>query len=387
MKNKILFLATLLLLCFINSAQAQDTLRVKVYLEGLYRGNGMMDAAPYNADGISPTNIADTISIKLWAYNTNNSTVINSPSYIRRGILKTNGYASFAIPNFLTNTNYYIEVSHRNSLDIFSSSYVFINNGTTIYDFTDSLTKVLGSDQKDLGNGTYGMWAGDINQDWSVDFNDYPDLDIASSNGLLGYDPNDLNGDGSIDFNDYPLIDVNSSNGRIVGIFSRWPVTFFVYGSLQVGDLFAGGVVSYILQPGDLGYVQGEIHGLIAAYYDQGYGEWGCNTTGTSGTNVVLGKGKINTDAIMNNCSQTGIAAELCDNLILNGYSDWFLPSKNELEKVYQIRNYTNNFQNYYYWSSSQDTNTTAWMKNFNGGATGTGNKNGNYVVRAVRYF
>jgi hypothetical protein len=59
------------------------------------------------------------------------------------------------------------------------------------------------------------IYAGDINQDGSVDFNDYPDLDIGSSNGDLGYLPCDLNGDASIDFNDYPLIDLNSSNGII----------------------------------------------------------------------------------------------------------------------------------------------------------------------------
>lgn len=385
MKNKILFFATLLLLCIINSAKAQDTLKVKVYLEGLYRGNGMMDTAPYNADGSSPRDIADTIILKLWAYNTNNSTVINIPSYIRKGLLKTNGYASFALPSFLTNTNYYIEVSHRNSLAIVSSSYVFINSGNSFYDFSDALTKVWGADQKYLDNGIYGMYAGDINQDGSTDFNDYPDLDISSSNGELGYLVYDLNGDASVDFNDYPIIDINSSNGAIYS--GTWIPPYTGIPNLHVGDLFAGGVVAYILQQGDQGYVAGEVHGLIAAYYDQGYGEWGCNTTNIAGTSVILGKGKINTDDIMNNCSQTGTAAELCDNLVLNGYSDWFLPSKNELEKVYQIRNYTNNFQNYYYWSSSQDTNTTAWLKNFNGGVTSTGNKNGNYAVRAVRYF
>jgi hypothetical protein len=31
----------------------------------------------------------------------------------------------------------------------------------------------------------------------------------------LGYDTNDLNGDAAVDFNDYPIIDVNSSNGVI----------------------------------------------------------------------------------------------------------------------------------------------------------------------------
>lgn len=385
MKNKILFFAAFLLFYVMNSAQAQDTLKVKVYLDGLYRGNGMMDVAPYNADGVSPTDIADTITMQLWAYNSNNSTVNNYPSFIRKGLLNTNGYATFALPSFLTNTNYYILMNHRNSLAIASSSYVFINSGFTFYDFTDALTKVLGGDLKDIGNGLYGMYSGDINQDGSIDYNDYPDLDIASSNAVLGYEPSDINGDASVDFNDYPIIDINSTNGPISS--ASWTPPHNGIPNLHVGDLFAGGVVAYILQSGDQGYVSGEIHGLIAAYYDQGYREWGCNTSSIPGTSVILGKGKINTETIVNNCSQAGTAAELCDNLILNGYSDWFLPSKNELEKVYQIRNYTNNFQNYYYWSSSQDTNTTAWMKNFNGAVTSSGNKNGNYTVRAVRYF
>ncbi|MCX6186105.1 MAG: hypothetical protein NTU43_03790 [Bacteroidetes bacterium] len=66
---------------------------------------------------------------------------------------------------------------------------------------------------KNNGSGIFLIYTGDINQDGSVDFNDYPSLDIASSNGVLGYDISDLNGDASVDFNDYPLIDTNSSNG------------------------------------------------------------------------------------------------------------------------------------------------------------------------------
>ena len=65
----------------------------------------------------------------------------------------------------------------------------------------------------DVNNGLHLIYSGDINQDGAVDFNDYPNLDISSSNGVLGYDSNDLNGDASVDFNDYPILDINSSNG------------------------------------------------------------------------------------------------------------------------------------------------------------------------------
>ena len=64
--------------------------------------------------------------------------------------------------------------------------------------------------------GVFMLFSGDINQDGSIDFADYPDLDISSSNGDLGYLSYDLNGDGSVDFGDYPLLDINSSNGIII---------------------------------------------------------------------------------------------------------------------------------------------------------------------------
>jgi hypothetical protein len=64
--------------------------------------------------------------------------------------------------------------------------------------------------------GVFMLFSGDINQDGSIDFSDYPDLDISSYNGDLGYYVTDLNGDASVDFSDYPTLDFNSSIGKIV---------------------------------------------------------------------------------------------------------------------------------------------------------------------------
>jgi hypothetical protein len=64
--------------------------------------------------------------------------------------------------------------------------------------------------------GVFMLFSGDINQDGSIDFNDYPDLDTSCINGDLGYLPYDLNGDASVDFNDYPFIDINCINGVIL---------------------------------------------------------------------------------------------------------------------------------------------------------------------------
>ena len=104
-----------------------------------------------------------------------------------------------------------------------------------------------------------------------------------------------------------------------------------------VGEFYQGGVVFYILQSDDLGYVVGETHGLIAAIEDQSDGiRWsdGLGITGASGT--AVGTGSVNTDAIISNYTPTGtdFAAGLARAYNGGGYTDWFLPSVAELNKM-----------------------------------------------------
>ena len=90
----------------------------------------------------------------------------------------------------------------------------------------------------------------------------------------------------------------------------------------------------------------------------------------------------------MNGCSTAGIAARICGDLVLGGYSDWYLPSKDELNKLYINRIAIGGFANNYYWSSTEGDNYGAWVQNFpNGNQFNLSKSLGDLVVRAVRAF
>ena len=103
-------------------------------------------------------------------------------------------------------------------------------------------------------------------------------------------------------------------------------------------------------------------HGLVAAITDLGEMDW--------------------------NSAKTA-----CEELILNGYSDWHLPSKEELNSVfvYFKQGGVGGLSRHYYWSSSvasEGIYGNAWSQNFsNGEQTSYSGKNRTFNVRAVRAF
>lgn len=98
-------------------------------------------------------------------------------------------------------------------------------------------------------------------------------------------------------------------------------------------------------------------------------------------------QGNQNTIDIMAGCATAGIAARICGDLVLNGYSDWYLPSIDELNKLYINREALGGFSINYYWSSSEAGGNSAWNMSLLSGAQQVSNKNLGSLVCAVRAF
>jgi len=158
--------------------------------------------------------------------------------------------------------------------------------------------------------------------------------------------------------------------------------------AILIGDFYQGGVIFYL---------DGSGGGLVCAVSDQSSAaEWGCYTTAISGADgTAIGTGAQNTIDIEAGCTTPGIAADICANLSLNGYIDWFLPSKDELNEMYinkatidatALANGGTAFVGNYYWSSSEYNNGNAWSQYFyNGTQYNILSKGNPFYVRAVR--
>jgi hypothetical protein len=158
---------------------------------------------------------------------------------------------------------------------------------------------------------------------------------------------------------------------------------------LALGDSYQGGKVGYLLKAGDPGFNAKVQHGIIVVPGDISDGtEWGCVEKiipGADETNI--GRGSQNTKDIVAGCNQAGIAARRCSDLELNGYSDWYLPSKDELSKLYINRVKTGSFTDAFYWSSCESDATYAWGQDFYDGTQGRVSKDSAGHVIAVRTF
>jgi hypothetical protein len=162
----------------------------------------------------------------------------------------------------------------------------------------------------------------------------------------------------------------------------------------DIGESRFGGLIAYILQPGDPGFDGAVTHGLVVSTSDQSAGAtWynGSNVnTGANGT--AIGTGLSNSNTIISGQGNTNAyAAKLCRDYTGGGYSDWFLPSANELEKWWVNRGTSRSvWSSGNYWTSSETSTSEAKSVSFITSSSGIAyayQKSSSFYVRAMRAF
>jgi len=113
--------------------------------------------------------------------------------------------------------------------------------------------------------------------------------------------------------------------------------------------------------------------------------------TRVENTQEGVGNGRRNTQLISELYDRTAgewdTAAQYCDELVFNGFNDWFLPSKDELDFMYGNlkRRNLGDFKNDRYWSSSMYLNEVYWQNFRDGTINNTYNLNNQFYVRPIR--
>ena len=170
-----------------------------------------------------------------------------------------------------------------------------------------------------------------------------------------------------------------SCNGDLAGDMRDVSAGKYVIGGMGPG----GGIVFYTTDNG--------VHGLEVCQNDLGSGVWNdAVVTPPSSTSPYIGTGMMNTLTMIAQGTVTG-SARLCRNYNGGGFTDWFLPSKDELNLIYV--NLTLNGIGGMgtlmpYWSSTQDVVSYSWCQNFSSGVASTQSfALSNNITRAVRAF
>ena len=182
---------------------AVKNLMLTLYLEGLFNGTNMNKARNAGAEQYAD-DIADKITIELHNASNYSSIVYSVPDVA----LSTSGQVNLNVPGS-NYGSYYLTVKHRNSIETTTAAPVSFAGGSINYSF-DRPSKAFGDNLKPI-NGKYCIYAGDVNQDGTVDEADLNSIDAAATDYYSGFLSTDVNGDGVVDALDLILTDNNAA--------------------------------------------------------------------------------------------------------------------------------------------------------------------------------
>jgi hypothetical protein len=135
--------------------------------------------------------------------------------YSSIGILGTDGVGLFVFPLDVEGGKFYIVLKHRSSLAVWSADPIKVLD-QMVYNIQNDPSFVYGQNLAALGNGYFGMWTGDVNQDGVIDDVDFTSVESDLPLFTRGYFPQDLDGNSIIESADYSLIENNSNLGLTV---------------------------------------------------------------------------------------------------------------------------------------------------------------------------
>lgn len=187
---------------------------VKAFLQGSYQGGGAMVPTLFDLGMSTDPTATDSIEVGLWSQaNLSNP----QPDYIDKAILHSNGQVTAAFnEDVIRGKNYYIVLRHRNAIETWGTNPLDVINNNN-YDFSTALVKAysdgLSPAMQNLGDGNFGLYSGDVNQDGTVDGQDMNVVDNNTREGVFGYYNSDINGDGATDGLDMNVVDNNTRYG------------------------------------------------------------------------------------------------------------------------------------------------------------------------------
>lgn len=160
-------------------------------------------------DAMTDTMVSDTATVYLRS-SVSPYAIIDSD----KQVLSPTGTATFSFANAINGVNYYIVVSQRNTIEVWSYNTPFFTGGTLTYNFTDLASKAFGDNMKqvDVTPAVFALFSGDVNQDGTIDASDVSDTDNDANNSLSGYVNTDVTGDNFVDAADVSVVDNNAYN-------------------------------------------------------------------------------------------------------------------------------------------------------------------------------